>query len=109
MKSKLYILENKKKTVKTYYVVGFNCEICKTAYPLRFLIRGIEYPFELIKLDKPIGCDHIILESSNLLYRRDYIKSIHIIKLTNDELVMGYHDDCDIRILDDYLGKKHAI
>ena len=22
---------------------------------------------------------------------------------------MGYHDDCDIRIWDDYVGKKHAI
>ena len=109
MKSKLYILENEKKTVKTYYVVGFNCEICKTAYPLRFLISGIEYPFELIKLDKPIGCNYIILESSNLLYRRDYIKSIHIIKLTNDELVMGYHRDCDIKIFDNYIANKHAI
>ena len=67
-----------KKTVKTYYVVDFNCEVCKTAYPLRFLTRGIEYPFELIKLDKPIGCDYIILESLNQLYQRGYVKSIHI-------------------------------
>ena len=63
METKLNIKDNEKKTVKSYNIKSFNCEICKTPYPFKFKLKGIERPFELIDLEKPSGCDYIILES----------------------------------------------
>ena len=82
METKLVIKENEKKTVKSYNIKSFNCEICKTPYPFKFKLNGIEKPFELIDLEKPIGCDYIILESLNQMKENCNIKSIHVIQLT---------------------------
>ena len=60
METKLQIKQNDKNSVKSYNIKSFNCEICKTPYPFRFKIAGIEKPFELISLRKPIGRDYII-------------------------------------------------
>jgi len=60
METKLQIKENEKKTVKSYNIKSFNCELCKTPYPFKFKLYGIEKPFELIELEKPIGCDYIV-------------------------------------------------
>lgn len=35
MKTKLNIKENEKKTVKSYNIKSYNCEICKTPYPCK--------------------------------------------------------------------------
>ena len=60
METKLNIKENEKKTVKSYNIKSFNCEICKTPYPFKFKLNGIEKPFELIDLEKPHDKDYII-------------------------------------------------
>jgi hypothetical protein len=36
MKTKLNIKENERKTVKSYNIKSYNCEICKTPYPCKF-------------------------------------------------------------------------
>jgi hypothetical protein len=36
MKTKLNIKENEKKTVKSYNIKSYNCEICKTPYPCKY-------------------------------------------------------------------------
>ncbi|MCQ2817274.1 MAG: E3 ubiquitin-protein ligase MARCH [archaeon] len=36
METKLQIKENEKKTVKSYNIKSFNCEICKTPYPCKY-------------------------------------------------------------------------
>lgn len=36
MKTKLNIKENDRKTVKSYNIKSYNCEICKTPYPCKF-------------------------------------------------------------------------
>ncbi|MCQ2821356.1 MAG: E3 ubiquitin-protein ligase MARCH [archaeon] len=41
METKLQIKENEKKTVKSYNIKSFNCEICKTPYPCKFIIINI--------------------------------------------------------------------
>lgn len=37
MGTKLSIKENEKKTVKSYNMKSFNCEICKTPYPCKYI------------------------------------------------------------------------
>ena len=37
METKLIIKENEKKTVKSYNIKSFNCEICKTPYPCKII------------------------------------------------------------------------
>ena len=108
METKLQIKENYKRTVKSYNIKSFNCEICKTPYPFKFKLNGIEKPFELIELDKPIGCDYIILESLNQMKENCNIKSIHVIQLGNDELIIGRGHESDIRINDISVSRSHA-
>ena len=108
METKLQIKENEKKTVKSYNIKSFNCEICKTPYPFRFILNGIEKPFELITLDKPIGRDYIVLESLNQMKDNCNIKSIHVIKINEDELIIGRGHESDIRINDISVSRNHA-
>ena len=41
MKTKLNIKENEKKSVKSYNIKSYNCEICKTPYPCKIIILFI--------------------------------------------------------------------
>ena len=108
METKLQIKENEKKTVKSYNIKSFNCEICKTPYPFKFKLNGIEKPFELIDLEKPQGYDYIILESLNQMKENCNIKSIHVIQLGTDELIIGRGHESDIRINDISVSRSHA-
>ena len=109
MKTKLIILENKKKTVKTYYILGFNCEICKTPYPFRFKLNNSEKIYQLIDIEKPINTNYIILESSNQIKENSNIKSIHVISLIDDEdIIIGRGHECDVRIKDISVSRIHS-
>ena len=109
METKLIVKDNEKHTVKSYNIKSFNCEICKTPYPFKFKLKGIEKPFELIDLEKPSGCDYIILESLNQMKENCNIKSIHVIQLNDDELTIGRGHESDVRINDISVSRKHAI
>lgn len=39
MKTKLIVKENDRKTVKSYNIKSYNCEICKTPYPCKLLMN----------------------------------------------------------------------
>ena len=108
METKLVIKENEKKTVKSYNIKSFNCEICKTPYPFKFKLKGVEKPFELIDLQKPVNCDYIVLESLNQMKDNCNIKSIHVIQLTGDELTVGRGHESDVRINDISVSRSHA-
>ena len=108
METKLIKKENEKQTVKSYNIKSFNCEICKTPYPFKFKLKGIEKPFELIDLEKPSGCDYIILESLNQMKENCNIKSIHVIQLTGEELTIGRGHESDVRINDISVSRTHA-
>ena len=43
METKLILKENDKKTVKSYNIKSFNCEICKTPYPCKFTFFLINF------------------------------------------------------------------
>ena len=108
METKLVTKENEKKTVKSYNIKSFNCEICKTPYPFKFKLNGIEKPFELIDLQKPVNCDYIVLESLNQMKENCNIKSIHVIQLNGDELTIGRGHESDVRINDISVSRSHA-
>ena len=108
METKLNMKENEKKTVKSYNIKSFNCEICKTPYPFKFKLNGIEKPFELIDLQKPVDCDYIVLESLNQMKENCNIKSIHVIQLTGEELTIGRGHESDVRINDISVSRSHA-
>ena len=108
METKLIIKENEKKTVKSYNIKSFNCEICKTPYPFKFKLKGIEKPFELIDLEKPLNSDYIVLESLNQMKESCNIKSIHVIQLTGEELTVGRGHESDVRINDISVSRSHA-
>jgi hypothetical protein len=108
METKLQKKENDKKTVTSYNIKSFNCEICRTPYPFKFKLNGIDKPFELIDLEKPSGCDYIILESLNQMKENCNIKSIHVIQLGTDELTIGRGHESDVRINDISVSRNHA-
>ena len=109
MKTKLVKLENIKKTVKTYYIDSFNCEICKEPYPFRFKTNNNEKIYELIEIERPLNTNYLVLESLNQIKENSNRKSIHIITLTNNEdIVIGRGHDCDVKIKDISVSRYHA-
>ena len=85
MSIKLSHKENEKKTVSSYNMKSFNCEICKTPYPLRFKFEN-NY-FDLIDSARPAS-NYIVLESLNQLKDNNNYKSIHVIILNEDEKII---------------------
>ena len=108
METKLEIKENEKHTVKNYTIKSFNCEICKTPYPFKFKIEGNEKIFDLINIERPNNCDYIILESLNQMKHDCNVKSIHMIILNDDDIIIGRGHFCDIRINDISVSRNHA-
>ena len=109
MKTKLIIFQNQKNTVKSYFIQGFNCEICKTPYPLKFKLNNNKKIFSLIDIEKPINSNYIILESLNQIKENNNIKSVHVISLNNDEeLTIGRGHDCDVKIKDISVSRYHS-
>ena len=107
MQMKLVIKQNEKGSVFSYNIKSFNCEICKTPYPFKFIINRTKKIFELIDLQKPQNCNYIILESLNQMKDNCNIKSIHIIKLEND-VILGRGHESDVRINDISVSRAHA-
>ena len=64
---------------------SFNCEICKTPYPLRFKFKDNYY--ELIDASRP-NQNYIVLESLNQLKDNNNYKSIHVITLNSDDKII---------------------
>ena len=109
MKTKLIKTTNNKKTVKSYYIPSFNCEICKTPYPFRFKINNNDIMFDLIDIERPLNTNYIILESLNQIKENCNNKSIHVISLINNEdIFIGRGHDEDVRIKDISVSRYHS-
>ena len=109
MKTKLVFVENSKKTVKNYYLPCLNCEICKTPFPTKFRIKGLDKTFELIDIDRPTEQEYLVLESLNQMKNNSNFKSIHVIKLTGEDIIFGRNKECDIYINDISVSRNHAL
>jgi plasmid maintenance system killer protein len=85
MATKLSYKENEKKTVFSYNMKSFNCEICKTPYPLRFKFDNKLY--DMIDSARPQK-NYIVLESLNQMKDGNNYKSIHVVTLNEDERII---------------------
>ena len=106
MATKLSKKSNEKGTVFSYNIKSFNCEICKMPYPLKFELNNNYH--SLIDINIPSG-DYMVMESLNQTKDNCNYKSIHIIKVNRGEkILLGRGHDCDIRINDISVSRKHA-
>lgn len=89
----------------TYFWKAFECEICKTAYPLMMKAQGKIY--NLVKYDKPQG-DYMVLES--LSQEKNTSRIIHIIRpsLTKTVFKLGRGHESDLRINDISVSRCHT-
>jgi len=107
MNTKIKVKENSNKTVLSYSLKSFNCEICKTPYPLKFRIEN-NY-FDLIDYIRPQSSNYVVLESLNQLKDNNNYKSLHIIILNdNDKIVLGRAHESDVRISDISVSRAHT-
>ena len=88
--------ENSKRTVTTYTIQKFNCDICLKPYKLRFRIPEINRNYELIDLNLSEEKDYICLESLNFIKDNNNIKIVHIVQLIDEEINIGRNNYNDI-------------
>ena len=101
--------KNSKKTVLSYILTKFFCEVCLKPYPLKFKIFGINKEYSLIDIKLPVQQNYIVLESLGATTRNKNLKLIHIIKLIDKEITFGKEKICDIIDRGKYVSRKHAI
>ena len=100
---------NKKKTVLSYILKKFYCEVCTKTYPLKFKISGINKEYSLIDLQIPTQENYLVLESLGATSHNKNLKVIHIIKLIDKEITFGKKDICDIIDCGTYVSRIHAV
>jgi len=108
MQTKLSKKENEKKSVTSYNIKSFNCEICKTPFPFRLTTNGDSQIYDLIDIVRPTNTNYIILESLNQLKDNNNIKSIHVINLDDQKITLGRGHESDVRINDISVSRTHA-
>ena len=109
LKSKMTVTENLKRNVTTYTCSKFNCDICLKPYKLRFRIPEIDRTYELIDLNLPEKTDYICLESLDYIKDNNNIKTLHIVKLIDEEIAIGRQDYNDIIDNDTSISREHAL
>lgn len=97
---------------KTFFWKAFECEICKTPYPLQMKAQGggnagLVNTYNLVKYDKPQG-DYMVLES--LSQEKNNSRIIHIISPTPGKTVfkLGRGHESDLRINDISVSRCHT-
>lgn len=64
--------------------------------------------FDLIDIEIPKKEDYVLLESLNQMKDNCNIKSIHVIKLTDDKVIIGRGHESDVRINDISVSRTHS-
>lgn len=103
---------NAKKNMKngenyvSYFWKAFECEICKTAYPLMIKSKGKN--FHLVFYERP-STSYLVLESLN--QEKNTSRIVHIIKPSQgkDVFKMGRGHESDLRINDISVSRLHAM
>ena len=125
-------IENIGNTFRYYHFNNIDrCEECNTYnVPLKFKLNikepfqrklnfndkellnykiGSDIPLYFKKIKKPNNCDYLILESIEYEENSCIKKSIHIIKLTGEDIKIGQDTKNDIVVDDSSVCKVHAI
>ena len=89
----------------SYFWKTFECEICKTAYPLMIRIKADK--FRLVEYQQQQG-NYMVLESLN--QEKNTSRIIHIIRPTpqKDVFKLGRGHESDLRINDISVSRCHA-
>jgi len=107
--SKISVTENLKRTVITYTCKKFNCDICLKPYYLRFRIPEFDKTYELIDLNLPEETDYFCLESLDYVKDNNNIKTVHIVKLNDEEINIGRNNYNDIIDNNSSVSRDHAV
>jgi len=105
LNSKLVVTKTPR--LSSYNWRSFECEICKTAYPLTLMHHGSK--FDLVEYEKaPIG-DFLILENINR--EKGIIRTIYVVTPGGGKAVykVGRGHESDIRITDISVSRFHGI
>ena len=108
------IKKNKNENVTSYICKKFECNECHSPYPYTFYIpfeSGVENKYSLMDLEIPENDDYIILESLNTLEKENKhnIKTIFVIKLSDNEIKIGNAYFNDIIDEDNSVSREHGI
>ena len=87
--------------VVTYNWSDLSCEICKSILPHNILHNGKN--LELVSINFPKG-PHLVLEEN----KEEGQQTLYLIDLTASHAVIGRGHDCDIRLTDISVSRKHA-
>ena len=87
------------------YWKAFECEICKSAYPL--MIKSKDRRYNLVQYERPVG-DFLVLES--LSHEKNNSRIIHIIKPDANKKVfkLGRGHESDLQINDISVSRWHS-
>lgn len=110
LNKKIDKIQNLKGNVLTYICKAFNCGVCKSPYPLRFRIPEFDKIYELIDLNLPNkDKNYIILDSLDYIHSDKNEKTVHIVKLKDEEEIqIGRGDNYDIYEEDESISRPHA-
>ena len=110
IQTKIIKRENINKTVLSYYLKKFNCDVCVQPYLLKFKISGINNKiYSLIDLELPTEQNYLVLESLGLSSHNNNPKVIHMIKLFDSEITLGKNENCDILDFGGYISRIQAV
>ena len=110
IQTKIIKRENINKTVLSYYLKKFNCDVCVQPYLLKFKISGINNKiYSLIDLELPTEQNYLVLESLGLSSHNNNPKVIHMIKLFDSEITLGKNENCDILDFGGYVSRIQAV
>ena len=105
----MIVTHNLKETVTTYTFSKFNCDICKTPYPIRFRIPDFDKIYNLVDLNLPQETNYFVLESLDYIKEENNIKTIHVVQLYDDYITLGRANTNDIQNNDISFSREHAI
>lgn len=99
---------HERRNVKNYLFNACNCKKCNFVYPLRFKIDQLGQAFQLDDIDEPNEGDYIVLESIEYKTYYNYIKSIHVVQLDRENIIIGRAMSNNIIVRDPSISKIHA-
>ena len=91
---------------------GLECELCKTSFEGIFVKdKDGNQTIDLLGMKFPTDSHFIFLESVNTeeILKKKRVKIVHIVDFKNmTELSLGRGHDCQVRITDISISRKHA-
>jgi len=92
----------------SYTVKKYNCEICKEPYPIN--VKYKDQIFRLLDYSLPEKTNSIVLVSLNSIKENEYPLSVHLLIFieNSSQFYLGRGQDCDVKISDISVSRKHA-